>query len=157
MGTGAPSGCKLFKGVFAARKADECRDVVAAAPDDRCTCRVDIEIGGCLAGLRKAFQVPEFFQLFFKGLVRLLFVAGQHTIESDPFHPSLRCGLIAGVVYQNGNVKCFQLFLDLRRMVDHGVFNGKRTGSGINALKIRRRVFAGILDRSFGYGFAYGR
>ena len=83
-----------------------------------------------------------------KLLLGLLLFAEQQAVKLDPFHPRQRILLVAGAFDQYRDAKPLKLLLDLRRMVDHRIFNGKTAVGGQDRLIIRGAVSPRIGDLS---------
>ena len=135
---------QVRKNIITARHLDHLGHIVAALAHIGKVVGCDGEkstalAGGSLPGQRcKALHLPGEF------LFRQLLFPQQDAPELEPFQPGQRAALIAGALHQHRDAKPFQLLLDLRGVVDHGVLDGKAAVGRKDLFIVRGAVLARI-------------
>ena len=137
---------QIGKNILAACHLDHLGDVIAALAHGSQIVGGNGEKRRRFAGGRLLFQRGDALYGIIKKLLGFVGLAQQHAVQLDPFHPRQRAALVARTLDQHRHAEFFQLFLDLGRVVDHRVFDGKAAVCRQNRFIIGRAVLARIGD-----------
>ena len=151
-GLGVFVGFEIAEGIGPPGQLDGLGHVVPRLADGDAAAVGDGKKGHGLSRHGKVGKLLKLICLCLEAGRRLRCLPQEDAAKFHPLHPPQGVALVARSLHEDGNAEALQLLLDLRGVVDHGVFQGQVTAFGENELIVRGAVLPGV-----GHGAVFHR